>query len=141
GDEGDAVLVAGGDDRAAPGDALAGVVRPVLHQLLGRDVHGEGHRAPPGLSRRRSTSSSTWRCSTASETKRTPRAVTTAQVGQIRRPSPGPPVAESPSAASYRPSTAPLTARCSSMSGCQSFFSAPRANSEPEPTLWWRCSS
>ena len=35
GDEGDAVVVGEGDQRTAPGDALPGVVRPVLHHLLG----------------------------------------------------------------------------------------------------------
>ncbi len=34
-------------DRLAPGDALAGVLRPVLHQLLGGHVEGEVHRAAP----------------------------------------------------------------------------------------------
>ena len=39
------------DGRPTASDALAGVVRFVLHQLLGRDVHGHGHRTipdPPG---------------------------------------------------------------------------------------------
>jgi hypothetical protein len=43
--------------RATAGDALAGVVGPVLHQLLGRDVEGHAHRLapvmtqPPGVRR------------------------------------------------------------------------------------------
>src|SRR5690606_30884000 len=41
----DAALVAERGQAAAPGDALAGVVGPVLHHLLGGDVERHGHQA------------------------------------------------------------------------------------------------
>ena len=48
GDE-DALGIEDGDGAAAPGDALPGVVGPILHHLLRRDVEGHRHeRAPPG---------------------------------------------------------------------------------------------
>ena len=37
------VHVAQGDEGPAPGDALAGVVRPVLHHLFRRDVERHAH--------------------------------------------------------------------------------------------------
>ena len=37
------VVVDDGDQAAAAGDALAGVVGPVLHHLLGRDVERHAH--------------------------------------------------------------------------------------------------
>src|SRR5690606_21915788 len=43
GDDGDAVVVGERHQAPAPGDALAGVVGPVLHHLLGRDVEGHAH--------------------------------------------------------------------------------------------------
>ena len=43
GDEEDAVPVLDGDDGLAAGDALAGILRLVLHHLLGRDVVGQRH--------------------------------------------------------------------------------------------------
>ncbi|VEH31010.1 Uncharacterised protein [Cellulomonas fimi] len=61
--------------------------------------------------------------------------------GQIRRVVSGPPVAESSSAASTSASTATRTAPAASRPGRHSFFREPRANTEPEPTAWWSCSS
>ena len=49
GDDGDAVGVAQGDEGPAAGDALAGVVRPVLHHLLGRDVERHAHEPRPPM--------------------------------------------------------------------------------------------
>ena len=46
----DAVVVDDGDEAATPGDALAGVVGPVLHHLLGRDVERHAHDASPPAS-------------------------------------------------------------------------------------------
>ena len=101
-DERDAVVVGEHDDRPAAGDALAREVGPVLHQLLGRDVerHPGGHRAPPGLSTREAMMASTTGAISSSGTNRAPSSSTTPIVGQIRRPTSGPPVAESSSAAS-----------------------------------------
>ncbi len=101
GDEENALVVAEHDDGPAPGDALAGEVRPVLHQLLGRDVERHlRHRAPPGLSCRSATTVATT-CATTSESRNwAPSMSTVAMVGQIRRLRSGPPVAESSSAAS-----------------------------------------
>jgi hypothetical protein len=48
--EGHAVVVDHGHQRAAAGDALPGVVRPVLHHLLRRDVERHAH-APRSCSR------------------------------------------------------------------------------------------
>ena len=47
GHEGDSVGVLQRNERTAPGDALAGVVGPVLHHLLGRDVERHAHRSVP----------------------------------------------------------------------------------------------
>ena len=49
GDERDAVVVADGDQRSAAGDALAGVVGPVLHHLFGCDVERHAHRERPSV--------------------------------------------------------------------------------------------
>ena len=43
----DAVGVLHGHQGAAAGDALAGVIRPILHHLLGRNVERLVHDAPP----------------------------------------------------------------------------------------------
>ncbi len=101
-DERDAVVVGEHHDGPAAGDSLAREVGPVLHQLLGRDVerHPGGHRAPPGLSTRAAMMASTTGAISASGTKRDPSPSTTPIVGQMRRPTSGPPVAESSSAAS-----------------------------------------
>src|SRR5690606_16184199 len=101
-----------GGQRAAPGDALAGEVRPVLHQLLGRDVErgahawvssppGRGATGPSGRTIRAPTTWSASAPSVASSRRRTPSAVATHTTGKIRRVRSGPPVAESSSAASY----------------------------------------
>ncbi len=100
GDEGDAPVVAQDDDRAPARNSLAREVSPVLHDLLGRDVEGHAHRAPPGLSRRAATTRSTCPSRTSWPTNRAPEWSTSATVGQIWRPRSGPPVAESSSAAS-----------------------------------------
>ena len=50
GHERDAVVVGEDHDGPPPGDALAGVVGPVLHHLLGSDVERHAHREPPWVS-------------------------------------------------------------------------------------------
>src|ERR1700728_5193343 len=45
GHHGDAHVVGGGDEGPTAGDALLGVLRPVLHDLLRRDVVGHAHTA------------------------------------------------------------------------------------------------
>src|SRR5690606_39035377 len=118
---------------------LARVVRPVLHELLGRDVERHGHRGspPPGPPARRMASiSATTAPRVSSSTRWYPADVTVATTGQIRRVVSGPPVAASSSAASTRACTATRTASCADMSDHQSFFSEPFAYAEPEPTAW-----
>ena len=46
-----------------------------------------------------------------------------------------------PTTVEQRLTTATRTAAAESNPGRQIFFIAPRANNEPEPTLWWSCSS
>src|SRR5437016_3947556 len=89
------------DHRAAAGDALVGVVRPVLHELLGSHVRHEAHDA---LRSRKtaSTAATTWSSGTSCD----PSTVTVIAFGQIRRMESGPPVAASSSAASISASTA-----------------------------------
>jgi len=53
--------------------------------------------------------------------------------GKIRRVRSGPPVAESSSAASYSAWTQASTASATGMSSTYSFFSEPRAKTDPEP--------
>ena len=77
----------------------------------------------------------------ASLTRRYPDSVTVATTGQIPRVWSGPPVAESSSDASTSASTATFTAASASRPGRHSFLSEPRANTDPEPTAWWSCSS
>src|SRR5690606_7880878 len=94
----DAVLVGEGHERPAAGDALAGVVGPVLHDLLGGDVEGHAHRrspsvvrmspegavpvsAPPGWVLSRSTSAAKRWAISASSTGSKPPAVMVATVG------------------------------------------------------------
>ena len=55
GGERDPVVVLQDHDGPTAGDALARVVGPVLHQLLGRDVERHAHRAPPRARWARST--------------------------------------------------------------------------------------
>ena len=100
GNEGDASVIAQNHDRATSGDSLAGEVRPVLHELLGRDVERHSHRAPPGLPWRSATICATTAARVSSSRKRRPSTSTTASEGQILRLRSGPPVAESSSAAS-----------------------------------------
>ena len=52
GHDGDPRVVDGGDQRPAPGDALLGVLGPVLHHLLGCHVVGHGHGWRPSDRRR-----------------------------------------------------------------------------------------
>src|SRR5439155_4411839 len=101
GDEEQAVRELEPDHRPPTGDALVGVVRAVLHELLGGDVRHEAHDAPRSC-RTASTAAITW----SSGTSCAPSTVTVIAVGQIRRMESGPPVAASSSAASISASTA-----------------------------------
>ena len=113
GDEQHAVGVLQRDHGAAAGDALAGVVGPVLHQLLGRDVERHAHRGgvlarvrcgaagPSGRVIRPAMTRSAIAATSSSGSRRPPSAVITCTTGKIRRVRSGPPVAESSSAASY----------------------------------------
>src|SRR5690606_9274227 len=79
-------LVHDGDEASTAGDALAGVVGPVLHHLLGCDVEGHAHEAPPEMrSAYRSASS-------LSGTRVNPSASMVATTGQMPRAGSGPPV-------------------------------------------------
>src|SRR5262249_30987243 len=98
--EQDAVGVGHDEDRATAGDALAGVVALVPHDLLGTDVEGRGHGQPPGFVRRASTTDWTTVATSSSGSRRRPSASTVMTTGQILRVRSGPPVAESSSAAS-----------------------------------------
>ncbi len=63
------------DDRPPPGDALAGVLRPVLHQLLGRHVERCCHERSSSITVRDTSPT------TSSGNSFTPSAVTTAMEG------------------------------------------------------------
>lgn len=69
----------------------------------------------------------------ASETYRNPLWSMTAMIGQMRLMMSGPAVAVSSSAASQSASSAMVMARVASSCGFQSFFSALRAKTEPDP--------
>ena len=93
---------------AAPGDALAGVVGPVLHHLLGRDVERHAHRPAP--SSRPPSWASARRSMSSSGSIRNPATSITAIVGKMRRTRSGPPVAASSSAAANSDRSARSTA-------------------------------
>ena len=80
GHDGDPQVVGGGDERAAPGDALLGVLGPVLHDLFGRHVVGHGHGWRPSV-RRRSMSAANRSATSSSGTATNPSAVTVATSG------------------------------------------------------------
>src|SRR4029079_10505339 len=111
-----------GDDGATAGDALAGEVGPVLHQLLGRDVERHAHGAvTPTSDQVRAAAGPSGRCiraaiirsamvaTSSSGRRRPPSGVITWTTGKIRRVRSGPPVAESSSAASYIAWTSAVT--------------------------------
>ncbi len=113
GDEQDAVGVLDRDDGTTAGDALAGEVGPVLHQLLGRDVERHAHvtrllrrrqvrgaAGPSGRCIREAMIRSAMTETSESGILRPPSGVITWTTGKIRRVRSGPPVAESSSAAS-----------------------------------------
>ena len=79
GDDGDADVVGRGDERAATGDALLGVLGPVLHHLLGRHVVRHAHDARSACLR--AISAPKRSATSSSGTSRYPAASTTAMIG------------------------------------------------------------
>ena len=129
-------LVLEGDDGPAAGDALAGILRLVLHHLLGRDVVGERHQRQPrpagslgqhGLAVRRDLVLGDLAEAGAGDDF---------TVGKIPRTRSGPPVPRSSSAASMSASSGHAEGLV--RGACpvrKSFLSESRASLPPEP---WR---
>src|SRR6185436_7977975 len=113
------------------GDALVGVLGPVLHELLGSDVRHEAHDALRSCS-----TASTAATTRSSGTSCDPSAVTVIAIGQIRRMESGPPVAASSSAASINASTATLSPSSRVSPGRHRFLSEFFADCPPEPVVW-----
>src|SRR5207302_1771161 len=102
GHEQDAVRVLERHDGAPAGDALAGILRLVLHHLLGADVVGEGHGAHPAAFSARARSPnrvSTTRRISSSATSPNPLRVIVLMVGKMPRIRSGPPAGSSGSSA------------------------------------------
>ena len=150
-DEQHAVGVLHDDHRPAAGDALAGEVGPVLHQLLGRDVERHAHRVrssqvsaaagPSGRCIRPAITRSAIAATSASGSRRPPSAVITWTTGKIRRVRSGPPVAESSSAASYSAWTTAVTHSSAVEVVAVELLQRAAGEQRAEPTEWNAVSS
>src|SRR5690606_1616169 len=135
----DALLAHQCDEAAATGDALAGVVGPVLHHLFGCDVERHAHEALPSVPPSapgtvRSAMRARNRSATSSfATRVNPSAVMVATVGKMPRTRSGPPVAESSSAAWKRAEIARSMASSRESPSRQPSFTTVPAWSEPDP--------
>ena len=139
-DEGDAVVVGEHHDRPSAGDPLAREVGPVLHQLLGRDVERHASSGTSrvvdaggddGVDHRRDL-----------VVGHEPRAVGVDDADG--RPDAAPHIGATGGGVVVGGVVERLDGDAHGLSSAarrQSFFSEPRANSEPDPTLWWSCSS